>query len=53
MYFSYLGHVTDNNCHDDSIDSDSFTEDDAEKRHLKSVEYMLYICVSVYCCKIA
>lgn len=32
MYFFYLGHVTDNNCHDDSIDSHSFTEDNAEKR---------------------
>lgn len=43
MYFSYLGHVTDNNSHDDSIDSDSFTEDDAGTRHWKSVKCIFFL----------
>lgn len=53
MYLSYLSHVTDNNCHDDSIDRDRFTEDDAERRHLESAVYMFEIFISVHCCVIA
>lgn len=39
MSVSYLSHVADHNCHDDSVDGDSFTEDDAGRRYYKKMYY--------------